>query len=86
MELQRVGHDWATELNWTEFASIHEPNIPGSYAILFFIVSDIIFITRYIHTWTLFPVWLSLFILSGAISALKDGRVQGRAITLGIRI
>ena len=25
--------DW-TELNWTEFALIHAPNIPGSYAIL----------------------------------------------------
>ena len=24
MGLQRVGHDWATELNWTELTSIHD--------------------------------------------------------------
>ena len=29
-----------TELNWTEFALIHRPNIPGSYAILLFMVPD----------------------------------------------
>jgi len=27
MESQRVGHDWATELNWTEgMEAIHSPN------------------------------------------------------------
>ena len=32
MGMQRVRHDWVTKLNWIEFALIHEPNIPGSYA------------------------------------------------------
>ena len=31
MGSQRVGHDWVTELNWTD-----GPNVPHSYAILFF--------------------------------------------------
>jgi len=47
---------------------IHEPNIPGSCAILFFIASDIIYTTR--HNWASFPLCLSLFILSGAKSLL----------------
>jgi len=57
---QRVGHDWATELNWTEFVLIHGPNIPGSYAIMLFTVSDLTSITSHIHNWVLFLLWLSL--------------------------
>ena len=45
-------------------------NIPGSYAILFFTASDFTSITKHIHNWVLFPLWLSLFIPSGAISLL----------------
>ena len=60
--------DW-TELNWTEsvdvhschllfdhfqFALIHGPNIPGSYEILLFTVSDFTSDTGHIHSWVLF--------------------------------
>ena len=38
------------------------------YAILLFIAWDFTFTTRPIHNWTLFPFWLSHFILCGAIS------------------
>ena len=68
MGSQRVRHDWATEL--TEFTLIHGPNIPDSYAILFFTASDFASITSHIHNWVLFLLWLSLFILSWAISPL----------------
>ena len=44
------------------------PNIQGSYAILFFTASDFTFTTRHIHNWVSFPLWPSLYILSGAIS------------------
>ena len=36
---------------------------PGSYAILFFTASDFTSITSHIHNWTLFSLWLCLFIL-----------------------
>ena len=77
MGSQRVGHDWATELNWTEFTSIHGPNIPGSYAILFFTAWDFISITSHIHNWALFLLWLSLFILSRVISPLFSSSILG---------
>ena len=53
-----------------QFALIHGPNIPGSYAILLFIASDFTSITSYNHKWVLFLLWLCLFILSGVISPL----------------
>jgi len=53
-----------------QFTLTHEPNIPGSYVLLFFIALDFTFTTRHIHNWALFPLWLSLFIPSGAISQL----------------
>ena len=37
---------------------------------LFFIASDITLTTRHIQSWVSFPLWPSLFILSGAISPL----------------
>ena len=37
-----------------QFALIHGPNIPGSYAILLFAASDITSITSHIHIWVLF--------------------------------
>ena len=77
MGSQRAGHDWATELNWTEFTLIHGPNIPGSYAILFFTAWDFISITSHIHNWALFLLWLSLFILSRVISPLFSSSILG---------
>ena len=52
------------------FTLIHGPNIPSSYAIWFFTTSDFNFTTTHIHYWELCLLWLSLFILSGAISLL----------------
>ena len=62
---QRVRHDWATELDWTD-----GHNIPGSYAILFFTALVFTSITSHIHNWVLFLLWLHLFILFGVISPL----------------
>ena len=42
--------------------------IPGSYAILLFTASDFTFSSRQIQNWAPFLLWLSCFILSGAIS------------------
>ena len=41
-----------------QFALIHGPNIPGSYAILLFAASDLASITIHIHNWVLFLLWL----------------------------
>ena len=53
------------------------PNIPGPYAILFFIASDFTAITSHIHNWALFLLWLYLFILSGVISLLISSSILG---------
>ena len=45
-----------------QFALIHGPNIPDSYAVLFFIALDFTSITSHIHNWVLFLLWLHLFI------------------------
>ena len=55
-------------LDHIQFTLIHGPNIQGSIVILFFTGSDFIFTTRHIHNWKSFPLWPSLFILSGAFS------------------
>ena len=60
----------AISFDHIQFTLIHGPHIPGSYVILFFTASDFTFTSRHIHNWMLFPLWLSLFILSGAISLL----------------
>ena len=52
-------------------------NISGSYAILFFTALDFTSITRHIHNWVLFLLWLCLFILSGVISPLISSSIQG---------
>ena len=44
---------------------------------LFITASDFTFTTRHIHTWALFPLWLSLFIPSGAISPLFSSSILG---------
>ena len=61
----------------TSSTLIHGPNIPGSYAILFFTVSDFTSITSHIHNWTLFSLWLHLFILSGVISTFFSCSILG---------
>ena len=60
-----------------QFALIHGPNIPGSYAILLFIVLDFTSITSQIHSWVLFLLWLCLFILSDVISPLISHSILG---------
>ena len=42
--------------------------VPGSYAVLLFTASDFTFSSRQIQNWESFLLWLSHFILSGAIS------------------
>ena len=60
-----------------QFTWILGPNIPGSYAILFFTASDFSFITTHIQNWVLFPLRLSLFISFGAISSLFSSNILG---------
>ena len=59
------------------FTLLHGPNIPGSYAILFFTASDFTPITSNIHSWALFLLWLHIFILSGVISPLFSKSILG---------
>ena len=59
------------------FALIHEPNIPGSYAILLFIALDLTSITSHIHNWVVFLLLLHLFILSGVIFPLISSSILG---------
>ena len=58
-----------------QFAFIHGPNIPGSYAILLFTALDLASITSHIHNWVLFLLWLHPFILSGVISPLISSNI-----------
>ena len=60
-----------------QFALIHGPNIPGSYAILLFTASNLASITSHIHNWILFLLCLCLFILSGIISSLISSSILG---------
>ena len=60
-----------------QFALIHGPTIPGSYAILLFTASDLASITSHIHNWVLFLLWLHPFILFGVISALISSSILG---------
>ena len=60
-----------------QFALIHGPNIPGSYAILLFTASDFTSITSHIHSWVWFLLQLHLFILSGVISPLISSSILG---------
>ena len=60
-----------------QFALIHEPNIPGSYAILLSTASDFTSITSHVHNWVLFLLWPLLFILSGVISPLISSSILG---------
>ena len=60
-----------------QFALIHGPNIPGSYAILLFAAPEFTSITSHIHNWVWFLLWLCLFILSGVISPLISSSIVG---------
>ena len=48
-----------------QFALIHGPNIPVSYAILLFTASDLASTISHIDNWVLFLLWPHTFILSG---------------------
>ena len=65
-----------SRLRW-QFALIHGPKIPSSYAILLFTASDLASITSQIHNWILFLIWLHLFILYGVISPLISSSILG---------
>ena len=60
-----------------QFTLIHGSNIPGFYAIFFFITSDFAFITSHIHNWALLLLWLCLFILSEVITPLFSSSILG---------
>ena len=64
MGSQRVGHDWATELNWTD-------------AILLFTASNFTSIISHIHNCVLFSLLLCLFILSGVTSPCLSSSILG---------
>ena len=57
--------------------NIQGPNIPGSYAILFFTASDFTSITSHIHNLSLFLLWLGLLILSGVFPPLFSSNMLG---------
>ena len=46
-----------------QFALIHGPNIPGSYAILLLTASTLASITSPVHNWVLFFLWLHPFFM-----------------------
>ena len=60
-----------------QFALIHGPDIPGSYAILLFTASDLASITSHIHSWVVFLLWLHPFVLSGVTSPLISSSILG---------
>ena len=60
-----------------QFALIHGPDIPGSYAILLFTALDLASIISHLLSWVLFLLLLHPFILSGVISPLISSSVLG---------
>ena len=60
-----------------QFALIHGPNIPGSFAMLLFTAFYFTSITSHIHNWVLFSLWLHLFILPGVVSPLISSSILG---------
>ena len=66
--------------SFDQFALIHGPDIPGSYAILLFTASDLGSITSHIHNWVFFLLWLHPFILSGVISPLISSGILGTKV------
>ena len=66
-------------LTTSNLLPIHGLNIPG-YTVLLFIALDFTSITSHIHNGALISLWLSLFILSGAISLLFSSSTLGTYI------
>ena len=66
-----------------QFALIHGPNIPCSYAILLCTASDLASIISHNHNWVLFLLWLHPFILSGVISLLISSSIYWAPNTQG---
>ena len=62
-------------LTTSNFALIHGPNIPDSYAILLFTASDFTSITSHIHNWMLFLLWFRLSVLSRVFSPLISSSI-----------
>ena len=63
--------------NHFQFALIHGPNIPGSYAVLLFTALNFTSITSHIYNWVLILLWLCLIIHSGVISPLISSSTLG---------
>ena len=59
---------------------IHGTNIPSSYEILSFILSDFTSITSHIHNWLLSSLWLCLVIHSGVNSSFFCSSILGTYI------
>ena len=64
----------ATLFDHFQFALIHGPDIPGSYALLLFTALALASITSHIHNWV-FLLWFHPFILSGVISPLISSSI-----------
>ena len=79
---QRTGQDWTTEQQQQQ--QQHGPNIPDSYAILFFTTSGFTFTTRHIHDWVSFSLWpstslfLELLVISFCSSPVLYWTLLGR--------
>ena len=61
-------HSWHLLLDHVQFTLTHGPNIPYSYAILFFTAWDFTFPTRHIHNRASFLLWSNCFSFSQVIS------------------
>ena len=59
-----------------QFALIHGPNVPGSYAMLLLTASNLASITSPIHNWVLFLLWLYPSSISPLISSSTLGTDQ----------
>ena len=76
--------DW-TELNWIPQMSMSAlassclttSNLPWFMQCCFFTTFDFTSITSHVYNWALFLLWLSLFIISGAISPLFSSSILG---------
>ena len=86
MGSQRVGHDWVTELNWTEHPHIYDSVLfitqrgwyhKCGHICMYFTALDLASITSPIHNWVLFLLWLHPFILSEVISPLISSSILG---------
>ena len=77
MQRKTCSHGTPRSIHFQFAFLIHEPDIPGSYAILLFTASDLACITSHIHSWVSFLLWLHPFIISGVISPLISCSILG---------